>query len=168
MITSIEPEDIECVDDKHTLQKLFKYYLTYAKAVSESDKKTLSSILNSIRKEETVTAKRVTDTVPIETEMKERLEERGYKVDTSLGSMNSRISLAIYDQKARKYVLGIELDTDTLPPYLPHLERDIYKRDFLEAHGWRIMRVWCRDWWHNPVKVIDSIERAVKQPEKTV
>ena len=82
--------------------------------------------------------------------------------------LNSRISLAIYDQKARKYVLGIELDTDTLPPDLPHLERDIYKRDFLEAHGWRIMRVWCRDWWHNPVKVIDSIERAVKQPEKTV
>ena len=37
------------------------------------------------------------------------------------------------------------------------LERDVYKPLFLEARGWTVMRVWCRDFWLYPNKVIKAI-----------
>jgi very-short-patch-repair endonuclease len=46
------------------------------------------------------------------------------------------------------------------------MERDVYKPRFLEARGWRIVRVWCRDWWLSPAKVIRSIASVADQQKK--
>ena len=37
------------------------------------------------------------------------------------------------------------------------MERDVYKPKFLASRGWSILRIWCRDWWLSPQKVIKSI-----------
>ena len=165
IITSLNSEDIVC-DGKQEYTLLLKKYLAYAEAVAVSDKKTASSIIESLGKKDECISMSITDITPIGTAIKNRLEDEGYKVDLSLGSAKSRISLAIYDQKTRGYILGIELDSDALPPSVPHLERDIYKRDFLEAHGWNIKRVWCRDWWHDPNGVISDIVKTVEKIKK--
>ena len=96
-------------------------------------------------------------------EMREKLEKLGYEVKTGLGNDNSRISLAIYDRDTDKYLVGVELDRDAFESSDSVLERDVYKPKFLEAHGWHILRVWCRDWWLYPARVIKTITNAAEK-----
>ena len=98
--------------------------------------------------------------------MKARLEKMGYKVDIGLGNRNNRISLAVFDPDTDKYLVGVELDRDALLASSSTMERDVYKPRFLEARGWTIIRVWCRDWWLSPQKVIKSIAQAAERNKK--
>jgi hypothetical protein len=85
---------------------------------------------------------------------------------TGLGNENNRISLAIYDQKTDKYLVGVELDTDAFKASSSCLERDVYKPRFLESRGWTIVRVWCRDWWLYPSKVVKHIAAIAEKNRK--
>ena len=80
---------------------------------------------------------------------------------------NNRISLAIYDPKTDKYLVGVELDTDAFRASSSCLERDVYKPRFLEARGWTLIRVWCRDWWLYPSKVIKHITATAEKNKKS-
>ena len=108
-----------------------------------------------------------TNVAAVEVQMKERLEKLGYKVDTGLGNENNRISLAIYDAETDKYLVGVELDTDAFKESSSCLERDVYKPRFLEARGWTLVRVWCRDWWLYPNKVIKNITTLAEKNKKS-
>ena len=98
----------------------------------------------------------------VEEQIKEKLVKLGYKVDTMLGNSSSKISLAVYDEKKDKYLVGVELDKDAFSASSSCMERDVYKPRFLEARGWTLMRVWCRDWWLYPQRVIKSIVSAAE------
>ena len=98
--------------------------------------------------------------------MKER--QCGYKVKTKLGNKNSRISLAVYDEKSDRYLIGVELDTDAFASGAPLLERDVFKPRFMQSRGWNIMRVWSRVWWISPSKVIKSITSAAEKNLKKI
>ena len=43
------------------------------------------------------------------------------------------------------------------------MERDVYKPKFLEGRGWTIMRVWSRDWWLSPARVVRSIVNTAEK-----
>ena len=164
VVTSIEPEDLKVDTAKHLGPKLLKKYLMYVRAVSKGDTKEVEAILSEISTNEKREERRIVTTVAsVEERIKERLEKLGYKVDTNLGNENSRISLAVYDEKKDKYLVGIELDRDAFETSKSIMERDVYKPRFLESRGWTIMRVWCRDWWLYPSKVIKSIVSAAEK-----
>ena len=163
VVTSIEPEALRVDASKNLGPKLLKKYLMYARAVSAGDDAEKKAILSDITNDEFTEREPITKLVPVEEKMKEKLEKLGYKVDTSLGDRNSRISLAIFDEETDRYLVGVELDKDALLSSESTMERDVYKPKFLEARGWTIMRVWCRDWWLNPVKVIKSITQLADQ-----
>lgn len=157
VVTSIEPEALHVDSSKNLGPKLLKKYLMYARAVSTGDEEEKRAILSDITSEDFTESAPITRLVPVEEKMKEKLEKLGYKVDTSLGDRNSRISLAIYDEETDRYLVGVELDKDALASSESTMERDVYKPRFLEARGWTILRVWCRDWWLYPTKVIKTI-----------
>ena len=96
-------------------------------------------------------------------QIKEKLEKAGYTVHTELGSLGNRISLAIYDEKSDRYLVGVELDRDAYEFSSSPMERDVCKHRFLEARGWNIMRIWCRDWWISPQRVIKAITSAASR-----
>ena len=147
VVTSIEPEDLKVDDAKNLGPKLLREYLAYARAVSEGDAAQVEAILTGIAPTESATAHVIpTDTSPVEEQIKEKLERAGYTVHTRLGNKNSRISLAVYDEQTDRYLVGVELDRDAFESSESSLERDVYKPKFLEARGWTVMRVWCRDW----------------------
>jgi len=98
--------------------------------------------------------------------LQERLEKLGYKVKTGLGNKNSRISLAVYDEATDRYLVGIELDTDAFETNAPLLERDVYRPRFIQSRGWTLMRVFSRDWWISPAKVIKSITVVAERNRK--
>jgi len=161
IVTSIEPEDLKVDTAKHLGPKLLKKYLTYARAVSSGKAEDVKTILSELDPAETKADSLITPITSVEEQIKERLEKLGYKVDIRLGGKNSRISLAVYDEDTDRYLVGIELDKDAFAATPGTMERDIYKPRFLESRGWTLLRVWCRDWWHYPNRVIKSITQAI-------
>ncbi len=166
VVTSIEPEDLKVADSKNAGPKLLKEYLTYVRAVSEGDAAYARAILKNMCPSDTAARRIDTGTEDVEVQIKERLEKAGYTVHTGLGNKNSRISLAIYDSEQDRYLVGVELDRDAFEGSASVLERDVYKPRFLEAHGWSIIRVWCRDWWLYPSKVIRTITTAAEKNKR--
>ncbi|MBR2431394.1 MAG: hypothetical protein IKB23_00575, partial [Clostridia bacterium] len=107
-----------------------------------------------------------TSILSIEEQIKERLEKLGYTVDLHLGNKNNHITLAIYDEKLDRYLVGVELDSDAFAASKSAMERDVYKPRFLRARGWNVIRVWSRDFWLYPQKVIKTIVSAAEKNKK--
>ena len=165
VVTSIEPEDLKVEASKNEGPKLLRDYLAYVRSISNGDKEHANAILRSLcpTSDPISEARRLTSTASIEEQMKDRLEKLGYKVDIGLGNKNSRISLAVYDNSCDKYLIGVELDKDAFASSASAMERDVYKPKFLEGRGWTVMRVWSRDWWLSPGRVVRSIVNAAEK-----
>lgn len=166
VVTSIEPEDLKVDAAKNNGPKLLQKYLQYVRAVSDGNSDEVKVILSELAISEPRPDTSFLPMLDVEEQMKERLEKLGYKVDTRLGSRNNRISLAVCDPESDKYLVGVELDRDAFLSSQSSMERDVYKPHFLEARGWTIMRVWCRDWWISPQKVIKNIAAAAERSKK--
>lgn len=166
VVTSIEPEDLKVDAAKHNGPKLLQKYLQYVRAVSEGREDEVRAILSDVAFTEARTDSSFLPRLDVEEEMKARIEKLGYKVDTRLGGKHNRISLAVYDKDGENYLVGVELDKDAFSASEATLERDVYKPRFLESRGWTIQRVWCRDWWISPQKVIKSIVAAAERSKK--
>ena len=164
VVTSIEPEDLKVDASKNQGPKLLRDYLAYVRSVSDGDKEHANAILSGLCPADSGDDFTLIGGGPrIEEQMKERIEKLGYRVDIGLGNKNSRISLAVYDDSCDKYLVGVELDKDAFAASASAMERDVYKPKFLEGRGWTIMRVWCRDWWLSPARVVRSIVNAAEK-----
>ena len=166
VVTSIEPEELRVEGSKNLGPKLLKQYLSYVRAVAEGDDKSAESILVELDPSEKKSYTAITDMVGVEVQIKERLEKLGYTVHLGLGNKNNRISLAVYDPGLDKYLIGVELDRDAYLSSESSMERDVYKPRFLESRGWTVLRVWCRDWWISPNKVIKTITNIAERNKK--
>ena len=168
LVTSIEPEELKVEGAKNLGPKLLKKYLEYVRAVSNGNAEEVKLILSALDPaEESEAPAPITDIASVEERIKERLVKLGYQVDTALGNKNNRISLAVYDEDEDKYLVGVELDKDAYITGSSTMERDIYKPKFLEERGWTILRVWVRDWWLYPNKVIAAITDAAEANRKS-
>ena len=167
VVTSIEPEELKVDGSKNLGPKLLQKYLMYARAVSKSDSEEVLAILSDLDSTEATPKLPYANLTAIEEKIRNKLEAAGYKVDTNLGNSNSRISLAIYDEKLDRYLVGVELDIDAFSASSQAIERDVCKPRFLEARGWKIMRIWSRDWWLYPGKVIKSISNEAEKSRKS-
>ena len=167
VVTSIEPEELKVDNSKNMGPKLLQKYLTYVRAVADGDTRDAATVLSELRPPVSKPDEAFTGVAAIEVQMKEKLEKLGYHVDTGLGNENNRIALAIYDPESDKYLVGVELDTDAFRESKSCLERDVYKPRFLESRGWTVVRVWCRDWWLYPNKVVKSITAIAEKNKKS-
>ncbi|MBQ9070939.1 MAG: DUF4011 domain-containing protein [Clostridia bacterium] len=165
VVTSIEPEDLKVDTAKHVGPKLLRKYLTYVRAVSKGDDEEVKAILADIESSEQQ-ASSYANLISVEHQIKDRLEKLGYKVDVNLGNSNSRISLAVYDSDTDRYLVGVELDRDAFASSESCIERDVCKPLFLESRGWSIIRIWSRDWWASPTKVIRTITNEAEKNKK--
>ena len=167
VVTSIEPEELKVDTSKNIGPKLLRSYLTYVRAVSNGNSEEVKTILNGFG--ETISQKpRLSNLLPIENQIANKLNKLGYKTELNLGNSNSKISIAVYDKKQDKYLLGIETDELVAKSSDSALERDVYRNEFLKSKGWKIFRVWSRDWWHNPTQVINAIVKEIEKQKKVV
>jgi superfamily I DNA and/or RNA helicase len=163
VVTSIEPEELRVDGAKNAGPRLLREYLAYVRAVSASDDAHARDVLRGIAHGDGQHALDECQPTDALIEIKAGLEKKGYTVHTGLGNKNSRISLAVYDEASDRYLVGVELECDAFASSNSALERDVYKPKFLEARGWTIMRVWSRDIWLSPVKVVNSIIAAAEK-----
>ena len=161
VVTSIEPEDIK-TESKNAGPKLFRKYLEYVRAVSEGNDKETKLILNSLFDVEEKPTHMLLS--PIENQIKSELEKLGYKAEVGIGNSKVRISLAVYDPRSGRCLVGVQTETDAVRSSDSVLERDVYIPEFLESRGWHLLRIWNRDWWLSPKSVISEI---VNEVEKT-
>ena len=166
VVTSIEPEKLKVEGSKFAGPKLLRSYLTYVRAVSEGNTDEVKTILNSFGETNTVTKKSLMTS--IEEQIAKKLEKLGYKTELNLGNSNSKISIAVYDKKKDRYLLGIETDQSVLASSASPIERDVYRSEFLKSRGWKICRVWSRDYWHNPSQVISTLVREIEKQKKAL
>lgn len=160
IVTSIEPEELDKAETtKNNGPKLLKKYLQYARAVSTGNQSEIKKILSTFHSQ----AKTDSPVGAYEEQIKTGLEKMGYKVYTNLGNTYYKLSLGIYDEDLGKFVLGIECDFQAHESGESVLERDVYRIKFLESRGWKIVRVWSRDWWQSRKKVLDNLSAMIEE-----
>ena len=160
LVTSIEPEELNVEGTKNTGPKIFKKYLEYARAVSAGRGREVELILESLRpKTETLPTASTSMALGVKT----ALEKLGYTVEANLGSNSYKLSLAIYDRKLDRYLVGIEFDDTAFRSSTSVVERDVFRSAFMESRGWTVMRIWSRDVWLSPTRVIERIDKAAKR-----
>jgi very-short-patch-repair endonuclease len=165
VVSSIEPHELNVAGSKNEGPKLFRHYLEYAKAVSDGDQEKVLSVLHRINPQ-IETKKQFHDDEfdsPFEVEVCEALRGIGYQVDTQIGVSGYRIDLGIvHPNDTTQYILGIECDGAAYhsSPYAK--ERDLFRQELLESRGWKIQRIWSRNWWRNPSLEIEKIDQIIK------
>ncbi|MBC7472968.1 MAG: DUF559 domain-containing protein [Candidatus Sericytochromatia bacterium] len=157
LITSIEPEELNVDDSKNIGPKLFKKYLQYARAINDNNKSDVKSLLHSIANKTGMGSNNLDFDSDFENQVYDELIKLKYEVHTQVGASGYRIDLAIYDRKRSEYILGIECDGAMYHSSKSARERDIYRQKFLESRGWKIHRIWSRNWWKDPKREINNI-----------
>ena len=162
VVTSIEPEQLINVDSsKNRGPKLLKKYLEYVRAVSNGDTESAKIVLNSVLDSDIERNTAVTFDSIFEEEVYDALIKEGFDVDTQIGVSGYKIDLGIYDKSASKYILGIECDGAAYHSSKEARERDIHRQRYLESRGWKILRIWSKDWWKDPKNEIEKIKAYI-------
>lgn len=165
IVCSFEPREWTRVETYARGVRLFKRYLEYGKAISDANHELAQSILNGL-----VDATNVLDTKNhlvfdsgFEEEVCKALRDKGYEIHTQVGFSGYRIDLAIVDPVSKeRYILGVECDGAAYHSSKVARERDLYRQRFLESKGWKIHRIWSRNWWLGKNKEIEKITEKIK------
>jgi len=165
VVTSIEPEQLNVENSKNLGPRIFKKYLEYVRAVSGGNVKEVDFILKSLA-HPSLTQVHEREEKRMTLELKAALEKHGFTVETDVGGSANKLTLAIYDKEFDAYLVGVEADYTALTSSPSVLERDVFRPKFMESRGWRIIRVWSREFWLNKNKVVAQIEKAAKQAQE--
>ena len=93
------------------------------------------------------------------------LENRGYKVDTNIGTSEFRVDIGIVDPNdENRYVLGVLCDSRSYINSKTSKDRNVVQTDVLNQLGWRLIRIWSLDYFDSPNLVVDKIIEAINNP----
>lgn len=157
IISSVTYNDIDISGSKSDGARIFKGFLEYVQAVSDLRYDSIEHILGANKLNE------ATFDSPFEEQVFLKLQELGYDVETQVGVRGYRIDLAVYDNDLGRYIAGIECDGATYHSSKSARERDITRQKFLESRGWKILRIWSRDWWKNSSSEIHRIDNELQK-----
>ena len=147
LVSSIKAADIETASSRGAL--LLKEYLAYAAGEGRAD-------ANGKRAE-------AEEWSPLEEEMYKALVAEGFKVRKRVGCSGYRIDLAIEDPGSPgSFILGIECDGSAYRSGTTARDRDRLRAEVLAGLGWKLHRVWSRDWVNDPNKEMEKIRAAVQ------
>ena len=164
VVCSIDPTDIKPTSKNYGPRRL-RQFLQYAKATASQDRDAQKTVLKEVNPSMGRVARsrmREFDS-DFEVQIFKCLERRGYQVDTQVGYSGYVIDLAVcHPDDPRRYVIGIECDGATFHSAKSVKERDVMRQKFLESKGWKIERIWSRNWWKNQDREMDRIDAVIK------
>lgn len=141
VVTSITPNELNIQNSLNNGPKLLKKYLEYCYLVSNNDKKNAKQTLYSIHEEFTYTNK-LDDIIK---DLYSELSKRGFTIDYNVGIGKYMVDIAV--KQNNNYILGIEFDTKLYTSNEELIERDYYRRKYMEARGWNVYRLYTMCWW---------------------
>jgi predicted DNA-binding WGR domain protein len=144
----------------------FKKFLHYAELISEGNIATARTILDGlvVNKKDTVAYKQNHIVVQ---QIRKALQQKGYVVDEHVGQSDFKSSLAVKASATdEEYSLSILIDDDLHYQNENVLEQYYQRPAILRDFGWRVVRVFTKDWMDNPKKVLTLIlKRITEEPE---
>ncbi|MDN5338424.1 MAG: hypothetical protein PWQ20_1494 [Thermotogaceae bacterium] len=171
VVTSIEPEELRTENLKNPGPRLLKEYLKYVKAVSDSRKKEAEKILYSLSNisghNDLVFESNFEEEVYEKLSQSKIIKQNRLELHTQVSSSGYRIDIGVYDPRQSKYILGVECDGALYHSSKSARERDIHRQKFLESRGWKILRIWSKNWWENPEEEIKRIEKVLDEVSYT-
>ncbi|MEZ4829221.1 MAG: AAA domain-containing protein [Bacteroidia bacterium] len=138
--------------------RLLKSYLQYARSVSEGNMESVTYLIQTAdeRKQTTLaTENRMADFLA------KRLSEAGYQVVRNLGDTSWKLDIAVKG-RGEEFLLGIECEGNFYFSGRSSKEREVYRRNLLESRGWKMHRVWARNFWADREKEVEKILRLLK------
>jgi len=165
LFSSFDPTDLK-YKGSFEGPRLLREYLSYCQSVSEKDILRANEKLEALNSTETDIESQDFDVYDsdFEGEIRDSLVKLGYKVKTQVGCKGYKIDLAVIHPKEKeKFIVGIECDGAKYHSSKSAKERDIYRQSVLESAGWKILRVWSRDWWKNESIEVKRLDREIKK-----
>ena len=162
IVSSILGEHIK--NDYNEGARYFKRFLQYAKQISDGNIENASSILDSLHVSQNLDLKG--KEIPLKSKLKEVLKAKGYEVYNDIGQSHFKVDIAIISPNDTQFKMGILLD------YKSHyhgdnvLEQYCQKTSVLETFGWKILRVYVKDWVEQPNRVLERIRQTIENEEK--
>lgn len=94
----------------------------------------------------------------------ERLNQKGYDCAYQIGVNGFYIDLAVRNpDDPNSFILGIECDGAAYHSSKNARDRDRLRQEILEGLGWKIHRVWSRDWFKRPDLQIEIITKKIEE-----
>lgn len=156
LVTSIQPEDIDIARVQSRGASLLRNYLEVAR-----------DGVTSVFKDEKIHQGAEFDS-PFEESVYHELTRRGIQLIPQVGVSSYKIDLAVVDpEQPGRFLLGIECDGEMYHSAPTARDRDRLRQQVLENLGWRIHRIWSRDWIENRLSEIDKVLKVIeliKQP----
>lgn len=164
LFTSFEPSDLK-YEGSSEGPKLLRSYLEYSKFISEGKTTDANNKLASLNNSaEIVISDYDSYDSDFEGEVRDALTKLGYSVKTQVGCKGYKIDLAVENSKEKgKFIVGIECDGAKYHSSKSAKDRDVYRQRILEDAGWKIIRIWSRDWWKDEQAEIKRIDREIKR-----
>lgn len=149
LVASIQAENLDLSRTNSTGVAKLKDYMAYAASGGQKLEGNQSDDLTRLNS-------------PLEDDIYQALIERNYRVERRVGFSKYRIDLAVKDEQQNEFLLGIECDGVTYNRYPTVRDRDRLRQLVLEKLGWRIHRIWSREWFRDRNS---QIEQLVEQLE---
>jgi len=100
---------------------------------------------------------------PFEQAVASGLRERGWTAVPQIGVSRFRIDLGIVDpDRPGDYLAGVECDGASYHSAATARDRDKVREGVLSGLGWRLVRVWSTDWWHDAPSALDRLDAALR------
>ena len=158
LVSSMQPEDINLANTASRGTQLLRAYLEYARSGGANSTLYKSLSLNPDAESES----------PFEESVYQALVQRGLVLHRQVGCSGFRIDMAVVDARQQgRYLLGIECDGATYHSAKTARDRDRLRQQVLESLGWRIHRIWSRDWIADPTyqvkRVLDALSSTTAE-----
>ncbi|MEL6654593.1 MAG: AAA domain-containing protein, partial [Bacteroidota bacterium] len=141
LLCSFEPHQLQVEDLKNEGSRYFKAYLQYVKSVSEKRSAKPHALLSNKN-----TAHSYPN--PIADYLAAKLEAEGYFVERDFGETSFKLDLAVKrSANEPSFLLGIECEGSYYFSGQSAKEREVYRLGALQARGWKLHRVWARNFW---------------------
>ncbi len=161
VVTSIDPEQLKVENAAHDGPRHLKAYLQYARAVARGDHESASRVLSEVGDG----AQRAAQgkSTPLHDALVEGLANLGYLAQSLVGYSGYRIDVAVaHPDDPERFVVAVELDGPAFRGAHGARERDVARPAFLQSRGWRVERVWSRDWFRDQEKQLNRVAAAVE------
>jgi very-short-patch-repair endonuclease len=150
--SSMQPADIR--PDGNRGRQVLKEYLIYA----QSGELVLSDVADTAQQ------RAHEPESPLEEAVLEVLRAHGYEAVPQVGVDGFYIDIGVRHPKAPDtYLLGIECDGASYHSGFYARDHDRIRQEHLEHLGWRIYRIWSRDWFINPQKEAQRLLTYIKE-----
>jgi very-short-patch-repair endonuclease len=150
VVSSIDDHDLDAEKCREGGASLVRSYLGYARSGGNE------------RATPFVTGRGVDS--PFEEDVRLVLSAAGHKVHLQVGASGYRIDLAVcHPEHEGAYVLAVECDGATYHGTPTARDRDRLRDRTLSSFGWRVYRIWSRDWFRRRSAEITRLLAAVDE-----